>query len=188
MSPGGVNETGHSGNGYARITPLPPSVMYTITILVGDNGVASGGGVYESDTQITVTATPDEGYKLTGWYEDGAQVSTSNSYSFTVNGNRTLTAVFAEIPVYTISTTIDPSGGGTVTGAGQYQEGTTVTLVATPKNGYNFTGWKEGSQTVSTNTTYTFTVTGNRDLTVVFEEVHYIAGVDWWEATLPSSA
>lgn len=33
LSPDGVNETGHSGNGYARITPLPPPVMYTITIL-----------------------------------------------------------------------------------------------------------------------------------------------------------
>lgn len=74
------------------------------------------------------------------------------------------------VPVYTITAAIDPEGSGTVTGAGQYREGETVTLVAAPSEGYKFTGWQEGGQTVSTNTTYSFTVTGDRTLVGVFEE------------------
>ncbi len=74
------------------------------------------------------------------------------------------------VPVYTITAAIDPEGGGTVTGAGQYQEGETVTMTATPSEGYKFTGWQEGGQTISTNATYSFTVTGDRTLVGVFEE------------------
>ena len=74
------------------------------------------------------------------------------------------------VPVYTITAAIDPEGSGAVAGAGQYREGEAVTLVATPSDGYKFTGWQEGGQTVSTNTTYSFTVTGDRTLVVVFAE------------------
>lgn len=100
-----------------------------------------------------------------------ATVSTDSTYTFTVTGNRSLTAVFeAIIPTYTITATISPDGSGTVTGAGQYQEGATVTLVATPADGYEFSGWQEGGQTVSTNTTYSFTATEDREFTVSFSE------------------
>lgn len=98
-----------------------------------------------------------------------AIISTDSTYTFTVTGNRSLTAVFEAIaPTYTITATIDPDGSGTVTGAGQYQEGQTATLVATPSDGYKFTGWREGSETVSTDTTYSFTVTGDRTFVGVF--------------------
>lgn len=94
------------------------------------------------------------------------------------------------VPVYTITAAIDPAGSGSVTGAGQYQEGATVTLVAAPADGYKFTGWQEGGQTVSTDTTYIFTATGNRTLVSAFAEkapsrlpagyteVEYIAATD----------
>lgn len=90
------------------------------------------------------------------------------TYTFTVTSDRTLTAVFEEVPVYTITATIDPPEAGTVTGAGQYQEGATVTLTATPADGYQFTGWREDGQTVSTDTTYTFTAAEDRTFVGVF--------------------
>lgn len=80
--------------------------------------------------------------------------------------------IFDAVPavtVYTITAAISPEGSGTVTGAGQYREGQTVTLVATPAEGYNFSGWQEGGQTVSTNTTYSFAATADRALTAAFE-------------------
>lgn len=100
-----------------------------------------------------------------------AIISTDSTYTFTVARDRTLTAVFEKIPVYTITAAIDPSGGGTVTGAGQYQEGDTVTLVATAGNGYNFKGWQEDGSMVSTGMTYTFTAAADRALTAVFKVV-----------------
>ncbi len=97
--------------------------------------------------------------------------------------------VFGSAPVqtYTITATIDPSGSGTVTGAGQYPEGATVTLMASAGDGYKFSGWQEGGQTVSTDNPYTFTAARDRALTAVlseitsrlpdgYTEVEYIAG------------
>lgn len=72
------------------------------------------------------------------------------------------------VKTHTITATIDPTGGGTVTGAGQYQEGASVTLTATPADGYQFMGWQEDGQTVSTDNPYTFTAAGDRALASVF--------------------
>jgi hypothetical protein len=57
---------------------------------------------------------------------------------------------------------------GTVSGAGTFYYGKTCTLKATPKTGYKFTGWKEGSKTVSTKASYNFIVTKARTLKPVF--------------------
>lgn len=96
VSPDGTSETGHTGDGYARITPLPPPKMYTITVIAGENGTASGDGIYEEGTQVTVTVVPNDGYKLNGWMENGESVSTNKKYTFTADRNRTLTAEFVE--------------------------------------------------------------------------------------------
>lgn len=98
----------------------------------------------------------------------GNIVSTDLAYTFTVTRDHTLTAVFEKIPAYTITATIDPPEAGTVSGAGKYQEGETVTLKAVPADSYQFTGWQENGGTVSTEAEYTFTVTGNRELIAIF--------------------
>ena len=69
---------------------------------------------------------------------------------------------------YTINTTCSPSNGGTVIGAGTYQQGQTCTLTATANSSYTFTNWTENGNIVSTNANYTFTVTANRNLVANF--------------------
>lgn len=59
-------------------------------------GSTSGGGMVEERTETTVTATPNTGYKFTGWKENGQIVSEDSSYTFTVSGDRNLVAVFEE--------------------------------------------------------------------------------------------
>lgn len=71
---------------------------------------------------------------------------------------------------YIITLSIDPNGGGTAAGAGQYEEGAAVTLTATVNDGYTFTGWRENGQIVSAGNPYTFTAAGDRSLTAVFAE------------------
>lgn len=71
---------------------------------------------------------------------------------------------------YTVTLSVDPSGGGAVTGAGQYQEGATATITATPADGYTFNGWTENGEMVSTSESYTFAVTGNRAFVAGFSE------------------
>jgi len=98
-SPTGTAETGHSGNGYVRITPITLLKQHLITATSENNefGSVSGGGmIYEND-EATVTATPAAGYLFVSWNENGTAVSTEATYTFTVTGSQTLTAGFAKI-------------------------------------------------------------------------------------------
>ena len=63
--------------------------------------------------------------------------------------------------------------GGTVSGGGSFEPGTSVTVVATPESGYAFRRWLyNGTNNVaSTNATYTFTANQQTDLVAVFEYV-----------------
>ena len=58
--------------------------------------------------------------------------------------------------------------GGTISGAGTYATGQTCTLTATANEGYVFIHWTENDEVVSTETTYSFTVTSNRTLVASF--------------------
>lgn len=154
--------------------PPQPSVKYTVTLSVDPQGggLATGGGEVEAGKQITITATPATGYSFVGWQENGGVVSTSDRYTFPVTTDRTLTAVFAVIvPTYTISVSIDPAGSGTVSGAGAYEEGQTVTLTAAPGEDYKFSAWQENGETVSKELEYTFPASSDRALVAVFAVV-----------------
>lgn len=72
---------------------------------------------------------------------------------------------------YTITVTSSNTSQGTVTGGGTYTEGDTVTLRATAKSGYEFTGWYSGNSKVSEANPYTFTASQNRTLVARFAEV-----------------
>ena len=72
---------------------------------------------------------------------------------------------------YTVSASASPSAGGTVSGAGSYASGATCTLVATPATGYEFTKWTKNGTQVSTNASYSFTVSANATYVAVFTEV-----------------
>lgn len=71
---------------------------------------------------------------------------------------------------YTVTLSVNPSDGGTVSGGGQYSDGQTVTVTATNADGYSFVAWRENGQTVSGNSNYVFSVSGNRELVAVFAE------------------
>ena len=80
-------------------------------------------------------------------------------------------------PEFAITTSANPSGGGTLTGAGTYHYGDTCTLTATPAAGYIFLSWTKNGTQVSTNPNYTFIVTGNRTFVAQFQEQNYTINV-----------
>ena len=146
--------------------------IQTFTILASINpyqgGNVTGAGIYNQGQTCTLTAIPNAGYSFVNWTEDGVAVSTSASYSFTVTGNRNLVANFAATPVNFINVSANPSYGGTVTGGGSYQQGTTCTVTATANEGYYFFSWMENGEEVSASASYSFTVTSNRNLVAFF--------------------
>ena len=129
-------------------------------------GTTGGGGLYDSGASATVTASPAAGYRFVNWTEGASPVSTNPSYTFSVSASRTLVANF--IQTYTISTSSSPTAGGTTIGGGTYDTGTSATVTATPAAGYRFVNWTEGASSVSTNASYTFTVSANRSLVANF--------------------
>ena len=74
---------------------------------------------------------------------------------------------------YTITATANPTGAGTVSGAGTYNRYATCTLTASANNGYTFTNWTRNGTVVSTNATYSFTVTGNASYVANFTQNTY---------------
>lgn len=68
----------------------------------------------------------------------------------------------------TIGVTISPTGGGTVTGAGTYAQGDSVTLQATAASGYGFVRWSLNEVEVSTNRTLQITATANANYVAEF--------------------
>ena len=71
---------------------------------------------------------------------------------------------------YEITVMANPSEGGTVDGMGTYLHGETCTLTATANGGYTFTNWKKDGTVVSTNPTYSFTVTESGDYVANFAQ------------------
>lgn len=63
---------------------------YTLTLLQSGKGTVTGAGTYAWADTVTISATPDSGYKFVKW-SDG---NTSASRTITVTGNTSLTAEF----------------------------------------------------------------------------------------------
>lgn len=130
-------------------------------------GTVSGSGTYNNGSTCTLTANPNAGYTFIVWTENGTQVSTDASYTFTAKSDRLLIAHFQQ-QLYTVNVSHFPSAGGTVTGGGTFTYGNSCTVTATPNSGFHFVNWTENGTQVSTNATYTFNVTDSRDLVANF--------------------
>ena len=83
-----------------RDVDAPPSVEIKVK-------GGTGTGTYKEGDSVTITANdPTEGKVFKGWQDaSGKIVSTEKSYTFTVNGETTLTAVYED----------KSSGGGEIT-------------------------------------------------------------------------
>jgi len=77
---------------------------------------------------------------------------------------------FTTIEQFTVALSSNPPAGGTTTGAGSFDAGSSVTVSAIASSGYTFTNWAEGNVVLSTDALYTFAISGNRYLIANFTE------------------
>ena len=70
--------------------------------------------------------------------------------------------------IYNINVSASPVAGGVVVGNGNYEEGQSCTVTATANDGFWFVNWTENGNSVSTNPSYIFNVTDNRNLVACF--------------------
>ncbi len=115
---------------------------YNLLVSVSDQGRGTVdldpiGGTYDEETEVTMTATPIEGWQFVGFTIDD-QTYTDNPATITMDENKTFTAIFSRAS-YVLSFTA--TGQGTVIldpPGGTYEEGTQVTMTAAPEDGWEF--------------------------------------------------
>jgi Divergent InlB B-repeat domain len=94
---GSINFTTSNQGNTSRLATLTVNPkQYTITVRASPSadGTVSGGGTFAEGSSHTVTAAPNGSHSFVHWTENGRVVSTSESYTFTLNGNVTLVAGF----------------------------------------------------------------------------------------------
>jgi len=167
------------------------SVVYekdivTLTINTSGSGSVSrdDNGPYEYGDVVELTAVPATGWHFVNW--TGDLTGTENPKSITLNGNRTVTAVFEEDAPTCYTLTLSHSGQGSdpvasptnSSGctAGQYVAGEVISLSgATPESGWIIGGWTGTDNDASTDPTNTVTMSAaNHAVSVDYRLVLYI--------------
>tara|TARA_B100000767_G_scaffold274517_1_gene307750 strand:+ start:326 stop:2215 length:1890 start_codon:yes stop_codon:yes gene_type:complete len=126
---------------------------------------------------VKLTPQPAEGFDFISWSGDIGELDpTQNPLELTLTESKTIQALFEKPTVqYTLS--VSASEGGTIsTEGGIYDEGTEVTITATPNEGYQFIGWDNGTAPDSINLaseSLTFQLISNQDYQALFEKI-------WW--------
>ena len=142
------------------------TTTYALTTSAGEGGRISprpGSYSYLSGASVTVTATPDDGWRVASWSGDCG--GTAATCALTMDANRTASVSFERI---THSLTVTATGGGSVTpGTSTQHEGDEVTLTASWNDAtHSFTGW--GGACSGAATTCLLTMDAAKTVTATF--------------------
>ncbi len=140
-----VDDDGCSKKYAQSVRCLFDAKIFTIKVECDKNqGAVTGDGDYLEGEEVNIVAKPNENYIFIKW-DDG---NTNATRTITVTSDKTYTAYF-ELPKYNVSVISSDSEQGTVSGSGEYTNGTQVTIKATPKEYYEFTGWLDGNTEIN---------------------------------------
>ena len=113
---------------------------------------------------ILVTCSKDDGY-------GPAEINSGSSYSYNPpSSDYGSTSTTTSVTQYSLTVTAG-TGGSVSTSGGTYDDGSSVSITATPNDGYEFSGWN-GSN--STNSTISVTINSNTIIEALFTEVPII--------------
>ena len=144
---------------------------YLLEILVSPTGVATsmGEGIYNEGATATLSlADITTGYSFNEW--TGGASGNSNPLNILISSNTTVTANFT-LNKYQL--VVSGGSGGSVSGSGTFDHGTTAPILATPEQGYSFSGWSGQGIASTSATTTTVSMTDNRTITASFTPRNY---------------
>ena len=169
-----------------------PSTGVAITVSPADNSNNSSGTApflrsYNQGKVVSLTAPATaSGNTFKKWQKNGSDYSTSVNTTVTMDGNYTLTAVYAtptvirtltvasSNPSTGVAITVSPAdnsnnSGGTAPFLRSYTQGKVVTLTApTSAGGNTFQKWQKNGGDYSTSVNTTVTMDGNHTLTAIY--------------------
>ena len=171
-----TGETLGSETAYPIVTAATPAEAGYVAMSPVGNAAVSG-------TSVSFTAQNMSGYKIKEWQDaSGKTLATTPTYTTTISGPTTLTAVFTSIETYTL--TVNKAGDGAKWGEvtlspepinGKYDAGTEVTLTVVPNMVTNFLTWDNGSAELSR----VVTVDNNMEVTASFDVIPFIVAWDF---------
>jgi uncharacterized repeat protein (TIGR02543 family) len=132
----------------------PTTDKYNLTINVSPTAggsVSPSGGSYDAGVTVTITATANSGYLFDYW--SGSASGTNPTTTVVMDAHKSITAHFTPIvQTYTLTTSVNPSGAGSVSpSGGEFDAGTQVSLSATANSGYVFDYWSGDSTATGPN-------------------------------------
>lgn len=120
---------------------LKKKVNITVSSYPSGGGSVSGGGEYAIGEWVQLIATPASYYSFSHWDDNTSDRSNTKSFS-APSSNRSYVAHFTRNQG-TVILKASPSNGGTVTGAGTYDAGSSITIEAQPAPNYQFSSWSD---------------------------------------------
>ncbi len=145
--------------------------LYNLNVSVSPleaGSVNPSGGDFSSGTEVTLTAVSNSGYVFMHW---GGDVSGNfPSVTITMNSDKNVVAYFEKVAV-TYNLTVSINGQGTTTlspGVYTYDEGTQVTIHASPASSWRFDHW--GGDASGSSTTVVITMDSNKNVVAYFEK------------------
>lgn len=166
----------------------PEAVNLTVTVSPTDAGIASPlSGTFNKGDQVTVTATHNYGYRFKEWQSNGQAVSADNPYTFQIETDLELIALFEAVTTYTLTINKEGEGGnwGRITLTpepinGIYEAGEIVAVTVVPNDVSNFLYWGDHTSELSRQVQMNEDIT----LTAIFDWVPFIVG---WDFNNPSA-
>lgn len=154
------------------------------------DGVSQGGKDVDASTVLRNNGANAATAQLGHTVDINAEAASEFAFRFYISktannkniaiGNVAISGIFngttEEVTIYSFSTKAAPENGGNVIvypKANEYEDGSEVTLTATPNFGYHFENWTDAAgNEVSTETKFKYTVTANAELTANFDAVN----------------
>ena len=167
----GTLTVAETGSGSGQVMSNPAGINCSPVSTQCALGFAGG-------TQVTLTATAYAGSMFSGW--SGGGCSGTDTCIVDLTSDTMVTATFTTIPSFLLSVTAGGTGSGTVTSSpsgincgatcsASFQQGTQVTLTATPAPGSTFSGWS-GAGCPATGTC-TVTMSAAESVTATFSPI-----------------
>lgn len=125
------------------------------TLAQGDDDTRAASGTKPSLCTVQLTSSST----ITASQVDAAKRSKYFDRGTDPDGNRVICPKY--VKTCEVTATVNPSGAGSVAGAGTYDTGSAVKLTANPAEGYQFVRWQDGVKdnprtiTLSSDVTYT---------------------------------
>lgn len=166
---------------WLKVVSVPANLTVSVAPAAGGT-VTPPSTIYNQGDSVTLTATRNFGYQFKEWRNavTNEVLSIQNPYTFTINSDLQLQAVFNTLTTYTFDVAISGSNLGSVTLTpqptnGRYEEGTNVNMKANSNRVVDFLKWEDNS----TNATRNILMDGNKNFTATFNEIPFIVGWDF---------